>query len=167
MSRLKGVTAVLVLLLLGSFAFGCGGDDGATQDQLDAAKAEGAKEARDQAKLNQLQNQVKQLQKQTGNGSGNNSNSGNNSGGEGDGYYDDGSSSGGPVSSCTGGVRVGANTSCAFAMNVSGEYGSNPGATSIRAYSPVTGDYYTMSCGSWSGGGTVCTGGNGAAVYLP
>jgi hypothetical protein len=170
MSRLKGVSAVLVLVCLGLFAYGCGGDDdGATQEQLDAAKAEGAKEARDQAKLNQLQNQVKQLQKKTNNnGSGKNSNGGNGgNGGQGDGYYGGGSSSGGPVASCGGGVQVGPNTTCAFAMNVAGEKGSNPGASTISAYSPVTGDYYTMTCSRWSGGGTVCTGGNGASVYLP
>ncbi|MBN8869000.1 MAG: hypothetical protein J0H66_03860 [Solirubrobacterales bacterium] len=166
MSRPKGVSAVLVLLCLGLFAYGCGGDDdGATQEQLDKAKAEGAKEAREQAKLDQLQNQIKQLQKKTNNGSRKNSRSNGNSG-RGDGYYENGSSSGGPVSSCATGVEVGPNTSCAFAMNVAGEYGSNPGASTIHAYSPVTGDYYTMSCGPWNGG-TVCTGGNGAAVYMP
>ena len=45
--------------------------------------------------------------------------------------------------------------------------GSNPDATTISAYSPVTGENYTMSCASWNGGGTVCSGGNGAVVYLP
>lgn len=165
MSRPKGVSALLVLLCLGLFAYGCGGgDDGATQEQLDKAKAEGAKEAREQAKLDQLQDQIKQLQKKADNGSGGKSN---NNAGQGDGYYENGSSSaGGPVSSCATGVEVGPNTSCAFAMNVAGEYGSNPGASTINAYSPVTGDYYTMSCGPWNGG-TVCTGGNGASVYMP
>lgn len=164
MSRPKGVSAVLVLLCLGLFAYGCGGDDGATQEQLDAAKAEGAKEARQQAKLNQLQGQVNQLQKQAkGNSSKDDSGGNSNQGDDNDG----GSSSGGPVSTCATGVQVGPNTSCSFAMNVAGEYGSNPGASTIRAYSPVTGEYYSMSCGSWSGGGTVCTGGNGAAVYMP
>jgi hypothetical protein len=163
MSRPKGVSAVLVLLCLGLFAYGCGGDDGPTQEQLDQAKAEGAKEAREQAKLDQLQDQVKQLQKKANNGADKNSGS-NKTAGQGDGYYN-GSSGSGPVSSCGAGVEVGPNTSCAFAMNVAGEYGSNPGASSIDAYSPVTGEHYTMSCGPWNGG-TVCTGGNGAAVYM-
>ena len=122
------------------------------------------KEAREQARLDQLQNQVRQLQKKADNGSGNNANG---NAGQGDGYYENGSSSGsGPVSSCATGVEVGPNTSCAFAINVAGEYGSNPGASLINAYSPVTGEYYTMACGPWNSG-TVCTGGNGAAVYLP
>ena len=51
-------------------------------------------------------------------------------------------------------------------MNVAGEYGSNPGASSISAYSPVTGQMYTLSC-SPSGSGTVCSGGNGASVFIP
>ena len=61
---------------------------------------------------------------------------------------------------------AGPNTTCAFAMNVAGEYGSNPGATTISAYSPVTGENYTMTCSAYSAG-HVCTGGNGASVYLP
>ena len=164
MSSLKGVSAVLALLVLGLFAYGCGGDDGATQEQLDAAKAEGAKEARQQARLNQLQGQVKQLQKQSKQSS--NGNSGK-TGGQGDGYYQDAGSDGGPVSTCATGVQVGPNTSCSFAMNVAGEYGSNPGATTITALSPVTGTQYTLSCSPWSGGGHVCTGGNNASIYLP
>mgnify|MGYP001189164860 CR=1 FL=1 len=164
-----GVFAVLVLVLAGAFAVGCGGsDDGATQEQLDAAKEEGAKEARQQAKLQQLQDQVKELQNQAQNQNSSGSNSGGSSGSSTGGSGTSSSTTGtGPVSSCTDGVQVGSNTSCAFAMNVAGEYGSNPGATSIRAYSPVTGEYYVLACGPWTGGGTVCVGGNGASVYLP
>ena len=164
MSRPKGVSAVLVLICFGLFAYGCGGDDGATQDQLDAAREQGAKEARDQAKLDQLQNQVKQLQKQSSQGSANDSQGNSNSNQTGS----DGTSGGsGPVASCGDGVQVGPNTSCSFAMNVAGEKGSNPDATTISAYSPVTGQNYTMTCAPWSGGGTLCSGGNGALVYLP
>lgn len=164
MARPKGVLAVLVLLCFGLFAYGCGGDDGVTQDQLDAAREEGAKEAEQQAKVDELQEQVNKLQKQAKQGSGENSGGSQvQSAWSGSG----GSSSGGPVSACADGVRVGPGTSCDFAMNVAGEKGSNPGASTISAYSPVTGEYYTMSCGAWSGGGTVCAGGNGASVYLP
>lgn len=157
MSRLKGVTTVLVLCLVGLFAYGCGGDNGATQEQLDKAREAGAKEATEQAKMDQLQKQVRQLQKKSKQSSG------------GSKQVVAGSSTSygtGPVSSCSGGVQVGPNTSCEFAMNVAGEYGSNPGASSIGAYSPVTGKYYTMSCGPW-GSGSVCVGGNNASVYLP
>jgi hypothetical protein len=52
-------------------------------------------------------------------------------------------------------------------MNVAGEKGSNPDASVISAFSPVTGQHYTMTCSPWGSGGTVCSGGNGATVYLP
>lgn len=159
MSRLKGVSAVLVLLCLGLFAYGCGGNDEVTQDDIDEA----IQQVEERQQVRELQKRVKQLQKRAKRGTGTNSG---NSSGQGDGYYEGGSGSGGPVSSCGAGVQVGPNTSCAFAMNVAGEYGSNPGAGSISAYSPVTGEYYSLSCRAWSGG-TVCTGGNDAAVYLP
>lgn len=161
MARLKGVIVVFVLLCLGVFAYGCGGNDEASQDQLDQAREEGKQEAQEEAKLDELEQQINNLRKKSRNHSGNSNRS---YSGQGDGYY---SNAGGPVSTCATGVQVGSNTSCAFAMNVAGEYGSNPGASSISAYSPVTGQYYTMSCGPWSGGGTVCTGGNNASVYLP
>jgi hypothetical protein len=147
------------MLCLGLFAVGCGGDDGATQEQLEAARAEGAKEAEQEAKVEQLEKQIEQLKKNQAGNSG--KSSGGSQGGSG------ASGSGGPVASCGDGVRVGPDTSCQFAMNVAGEKGSNPDASVIDAYSPVTGEHYTMTCGPWNGGGTVCTGGNGATVYLP
>ena len=57
-------------------------------------------------------------------------------------------------------LYAGANTSCAFAQNVAGNY-TGPGAD--YAYSPVTGLNYTMNC---TEGVTlvVCTGGNNAYV---
>lgn len=63
---------------------------------------------------------------------------------------------------------VGSNvTSCEFAVSVWAEYllaGGNGGPMVVEAYSPVTGEVYTMSC---SGGDVVtCTGGNNAVVYI-
>jgi len=199
MFRAKGVVTVFVLLFLGIFAHGCGGDDSSSREQLEAARAEGAQEAREQAQLKRLQDQVKELQQNAGQGTGQNpqsgkvdqesgdasqsgsANQGNGSGAQGgaprnggspngnpgpsDGYYEE-SVSNGPDSSCGNGVRIGSNTSCAFAMNVAGEYGSNPGATTINAFSPVTGEHYKMSCSPWKQG-TVCVGGRGSAVFLP
>ena len=199
MLRAKGVVTVLVLLFIGLFAYGCGGDDSSTEEQLQTAREEGAREARENARLKQLQDQVKELQQEAGQGPDKNSqngkvdqasggygqsggaNEGNSSGNQGvapqnggsaignpgprDGYYEE-SVSNGPDSSCGNGIRIGLNTSCAFAMNVAGEYGSNPGATTINAYSPVTGEHYKMSCSPWKRG-TVCVGGRGSAVFLP
>jgi len=157
MSRPKGVAAVFVLLCLGLVAYGCGSDDSPSQadiqNEVQTQLQEQLKQQKQKQQLENLQNQVKELRNKT----------------ERDSPKVSGSpiDPSGPASSCAAGVRVGPNTSCSFAMNVAGEYGSNPGAASIRAYSPVTGEYYTMGCVAWSGGGTVCTGGNGAAVYLP
>lgn len=160
MFRSKGVVVVLSMLSLCAFTAGCGGDDGATEDQLQQAREDGAKEAKAQAKLNSLERQVKQLRKK-GNKQAKASSSSSSAA-----PAASTSSSGGGQTACGGGVTAGANTSCAFAMNVAGEYGSNPGASSIMAYSPVTGQLYEMKC-SPSGGGTVCAGGNNASVYIP
>jgi hypothetical protein len=160
MFRSKGVVVAFAILSLCAFAAGCGGDDGASQEQLQQAREDGAKEAQAQAKLNQLERQVKQLRKK-GNKQAKSSGSSSSPAAS-----TSSSSSGGGQTSCGGGVTAGANTSCAFAMNVAGEYGSNPGASSIMAYSPVTGVLYQMNC-SPNGAGTVCTGGNNASVYIP
>ena len=162
MFRSKGVVVALSVLSLCAFTAGCGGDDGASEDQLQQAREDGAKEAKAQMKLDQLQKQVNQLSKKSKKSSKSSGSSGNSSSVA---PTSSGSSTSG-YTSCGGGVSAGSSTSCEFAMNVAGEYGSNPGASSINAYSPVTGQMYTMSC-SPSGGGTVCSGGNGASVFIP
>ena len=63
---------------------------------------------------------------------------------------------------------VGSNaTSCEFALSVWTEYllaRGDGGPVVLDAFSPVTGEVYTMSC---SGGDVVtCTGGNNAVVYI-
>lgn len=65
-------------------------------------------------------------------------------------------------------VAVGSSvTSCEFAVAVRSSYlssGGSGGSMVVRAYSPVTGRTYTMSC---SGGSVVtCTGGNNAVVHI-
>jgi hypothetical protein len=60
--------------------------------------------------------------------------------------------------SCGNGLFAGAHTSCAFAQNVQTAWENTPGESNIvTAYSPVTGQTYTESCGP-SGSGTMCTG---------
>jgi hypothetical protein len=67
-------------------------------------------------------------------------------------------------SNCGGGLHAGPNTTCAFAQNVRRAWGEAPGATNtLRVYSPVTGQTYTMNC-SPAGGGITCSGGNNASV---
>jgi hypothetical protein len=66
--------------------------------------------------------------------------------------------------SCGGGLFAGPNTSCPFAENVRRAYFQAPGSTvSVRAYSPATGQTYTMYCAP-SGSGVTCAGGNNASV---
>lgn len=65
-------------------------------------------------------------------------------------------------------VAVGSSvTSCEFAESVWAQYvgaGGYGESRTVRAYSPVTGKSYTMSC---SGGAVVtCTGGNNAVVHI-
>jgi hypothetical protein len=66
--------------------------------------------------------------------------------------------------SCGGGVYAGPNTSCDFAFNVRSAYLEAPGLTaSVTAFSPATGQTYTMDCAP-SGSGTTCSGANDASV---
>ena len=154
------------------------GCSGASQEELDQARAAGASEAASQAaeqqRTQELQDQVKALKEQAQQNKvearqaerrairaeRQAAKRQNNDGGS-------SSSGSGTATACGDGIYAGASTSCAFAMNVVGEYGSNPGASTIRAYSPVTDQFYTLSCGTAANGGHVCTGGNNAAVYFP
>ena len=65
---------------------------------------------------------------------------------------------------CGSGLFAGPNTSCEFAGNVRDAYNEAPGArASVRVFSPVTGETYTMNC-SPSGDGVTCSGANDASV---
>jgi hypothetical protein len=65
---------------------------------------------------------------------------------------------------CGGGLFAGPNTSCAFALNVRSAYMDAPGArATVRVFSPVTDQTYTMNCAP-SGSGITCSGANDASV---
>jgi len=65
---------------------------------------------------------------------------------------------------CGAGLDAGPNTSCPFARNVRDAYDAAPGTTaSVRVFSPVTGQTYTMSCAA-AGSGVTCSGANNASV---
>lgn len=80
------------------------------------------------------------------------------------GAYECRSAGSGPYDSVAVGSSV---TSCEFAEAVWSQYvghGGVGGSKTVRAYSPVTGRTYTMSC---SGGAVVtCTGGDNAVVHI-
>ena len=66
--------------------------------------------------------------------------------------------------SCGAGLHAGPHTSCPFAQNVRAAYNAAPGTTaSVRVFSPVTGQIYTMSCAA-AGSGVTCSGANNASV---
>jgi serine/threonine protein kinase len=71
------------------------------------------------------------------------------------------------TTSCGGDLSVGPNTSCGFAANVEQAYGQTSGGDqTVTAYSPATGETYTIAC---SGGSPhVCSGGttHDASVYF-
>jgi hypothetical protein len=66
-----------------------------------------------------------------------------------------------------GGISVNSATSCPFAENVESAWESSGDASSVTAFSPATGQTYTMSCTASGTGYEVCTGGNNAYVEFP
>lgn len=151
-----GVVAVAAI------AAGCGGgDETASQQELNQAYKEGQQAAQDQAAQartnRQLQNVKKKLQDIKNGDSGDGATTTTTSGSS--------SPTTGATSSCGSGVGAGPNTSCAFAQNVANAYYDSGGQTSLDVYSPTTGQTYTMTC--TPGSPTVCRGGNDASVYVP
>lgn len=143
---LCGLAAVAVALV------SCG-SSGAGQDELDQARTEGAKEAHQQAKIEQIEHQLKSLKRGHATPNGTNP-------------------SGSPTAasggtSCGGNLSVGQSTTCAFAENVEYQYYAEigSGAGTVVAYSPVTEKLYSMYC--TAGEPHECTGGNNASVYFP
>lgn len=68
------------------------------------------------------------------------------------------------TTNCGAGLHAGPHTSCPFAQNVRAAYNAAPGTTaSVRVFSPVTGQTYTMSCAA-AGSGVTCSGANNASV---
>ena len=129
------------------------GSSGASQDELNEARTEGAKEAQQQAKIEKIEGQLKSLKH--GHGAPNQENT---------------SGSPAPASNsgnCGGGLSVGPNTTCAFAENVEYQYFAeiDSGSGTVTAYSPVTEKLYTMYC--TAGEPHECTGGNNASVFFP
>jgi hypothetical protein len=145
---------------IAAVAVGCGGSSEISPEQVASIKTEAKRELQSEQrrreadrKLRQLERELRDLKKKskspkrTSEGSAPAPPSG-------------GGSSG---SSCGGGVSVNSVTTCPFAANVAAAfYDGGPGT--VYATSPITGQTYAMSCRA--GVPTVCTGGNGAAVYI-
>lgn len=153
----------LLIVLLGMIALGMSlggcGDSGASQDEIEAARKQGAAKAQQQANIRQIKKELQELKKGK-------SVKGAVPGTAGTSPAPEGSSSGGS-GSCGGSLSANSVTTCGFAANVQQAYfeeiGSGPGT--VYAYSPTTGQTYSMYCSS--GSPHECTGGNDAAVYFP
>lgn len=153
--NLPAVAALAVAAL--SLGLTACGDSGASQDELEAARRQGAAKAQQQAKIHQIEKELKNLKKGKAGTSG-------------------GSVSpapeGTPTSTaspgnCGGSLSVNEHTTCGFAENVEDAYYEEIGSGSgtVYAYSPTTGQTYSMYC--TAGSPHACTGGNDAAAYFP
>ena len=150
--QISGVIAAFAALLL--LLSACG-DSGASQEELDRARKEGAAKAQQEEKITDIEKQLKSLKKNGRASQGSPPPS------------ESGSVASGGSTSCGGSLSVGPNTTCGFAANVEADYYSEigSGSGSVYSYSPTTGRYYTMYCSA--GTPHVCTGGNDASVYFP
>jgi hypothetical protein len=151
--QIAGVAVALAVLALSLVA--CGGDSGASQEELDRARREGVAKARQQAKINDIENQLKSLKKNGRPSQGSPPQS------------ESSTAASGGSTSCGDSLSVGPNTTCGFAANVETDYFAEIGSGSgtVSSYSPTTGRYYSMYCSA--GSPHVCTGGNNASVYFP
>lgn len=160
---------MLVLIALGS-AVGCGSnsdDERLKAEELAAAKAEGRREARAEAKVADAAAEAKRLRKEIDGLKKSRRPGGSKSGGPSAPSSGAASPPAAPASgssSCGDGLSVNGNTSCPFAQNVRDEYRASDGASTISAFSPATGRVISMSCRG--GVPTVCSGGNNAVVYI-
>lgn len=143
-----------VMLALGVLGSGCGGS-GASQDELDRARKQGAAKARQQAKIRQIQTELRELRGGAGGGSGPS--------------HAPTPAPAGSASphNCGAELSANQNTTCGFAANVRDAYYRDVGSGSgtVTAWSPSTQRYYDMYC--TAGSPHECTGGNNAAVYFP
>jgi hypothetical protein len=149
-----GVTAIAVI----SFSVVACGSSGASQEELNQAKQEGAAHAQETARIKQIQREIRAIRRHGGGnpnvvpaGTAPSSATGGTTG----------------TTSCGGELSVGPSTTCPFAENVRAAYEEELGTGSgiVYAYSPVTKKLYEMLC--TAGTPHVCTGGNDASVYFP
>jgi len=148
-----------LLLATVAVAVGCGGESGASEEQVARERKDAADQARQQERIRQLEREIKRDRngrRSSGSGGGTKSRPSNTGG-----IPQQAAPSG---KDCGGGVSANANTTCSFALNVRDEYRSSGGSSVIEVYSPVTKLSYTMSCGGSSV--TTCTGGNNASVTI-
>jgi|GEM_PF-2407265 len=153
------VLAVAALATLGFVLSGCG-DSGASSDEIEAARKEGAVKAHQAERIREIQKELKALRKNGGSGKAAAVAATGSPAPEG------GSGTSGS-GNCGGSLSANSVTTCGFAENVEDAYYAEIGSGSgtVYAYSPTTGQSYSMYCSA--GSPHTCTGGNDAAVYFP
>lgn len=158
-SRLPLVFIAVALATLGLALAGCG-DSGASSEEIEAARKEGAVKAHQAERIREIQKELKALRKNGGSAKGAAAAATGSPAPE-------GSAAAGGSGNCGGSLSANSVTTCGFAENVRDAYfaevGSGSGA--VVAYSPTTGQSYSMYCSA--GSPHECTGGNDAAVYFP
>lgn len=150
--------AALLALVGVSLTLSACGDSGADQDEIEAARQQGAAKARQQAKISEIQKELKELKKgRTAGGAA--------AAAAGAAPAPEGTA--GASGNCGGSLSANENTTCGFAENVEQAYYEEIGSGSgtVYAYSTTTGQSYSMYC--TAGSPHSCTGGNNAAVYFP
>jgi len=153
------VSAVVLVGAAAVSACGDGGGSSPSQAELNAARKEGQQQARQQQQIKDLQQQLEDVE-----GDDEDSTDGSTT-------TTGSSSSGGSAApfaggtDCGQGIVAGPNTSCAFAINVAGDFNSSGQPSQVDTYSPTTGQTYTMTC--IAGQPNVCRGGNNASVAFP
>lgn len=155
--RVKFSAFSLLALAILSLGLAACGDSGASQDELEAARKQGASKARQQQKIQEIEKELKNLKKAKTGGTA----------AAGGTATPAESSSVASSGNCGGSLSANENTTCGFAENVEGAYYEEVGSGSgvVFAYSPTTGQTYSMYC--TAGSPHECTGGNDAAVYFP
>lgn len=158
MNTRRSFKSLFVLLAAASLLAlaGCG-DSGASKDEIREAREAGAKKAREQEKIRQIQKELKALRKKNGGGQS----------GPASGSVSPAPESVSGSGNCGGDLSANENTTCGFAENVRDAYYAEIGSGSgtVVAWSPTTEQYYEMYC--TAGSPHECTGGNDASVYFP
>ncbi len=141
------------MVLLATSLAACGGDDGASESEIEDAKDQ----VRQEERVKQLERELKRDRAERKRESGGKTTT--------TAAPKPGTPSG-PSSStkdCGGGLRASSVTTCGFAQNVRSAFESSDSPT-VEVFSDATGRTFTMTCRG--GANVTCTGGNGAAVYF-